>query len=452
MLRFATFVFVLLRILALGSPGAQGLDGAVPGPDVEGGPATNQLEYVLIVTGGELLSGAVQDAHTPYVTRALLPLGAVCVGAHLIDDLEEDLRGALAAATRRAPLVLVTGGLGPTLNDITRETVAGFTGIRLSEDPAVVEELARRLHTTADGVPDNIRRQARIPVRGGCLPNQRGTAVGLIFDATPAVVVALPGPPRELQPMVHDALAPWLQSRFGLRRPGPALTLRFVGLGQSRIDQVLREQVPLPVGVVVASQFEGGRVDFTFSLPKNGPEASVQLANLEAAVRLRLGANLYATGSTTLEMAAMERVRTNGGSLALVEAGSEGRLAASLARAPATRALLAGAFSAASEDQLRLMLQIPDAVWGVAGGGRLRLLAKHAREATAARWVLAVGEPFPAENGSPRVRAVLGLPGDRWEERLLELRDSAEAGRASLVNEVLDWVRRANVPAIPNEP
>ena len=111
-----------------------------------------------------------------------------------------------------------------------------------------------------------------MPVQGTYLKNANGTAVGLVFETPDRVIVALPGPPRELQPMVRDELVPYLSRRFGTRPPGASLTLRFVGLGQSQIDQTLKDHVPLPADITTSSQFEGGRVDFTFSLPGDTPE------------------------------------------------------------------------------------------------------------------------------------------------------------------------------------
>lgn len=421
-----------------------GLTGALADPIPASEAATNLLEYVLVVTGGEILHGSVQDAHTAFLARTLLPLGAVCVGVHMVDDLDDDLRQAVATASRRAPLVLVTGGLGPTLNDITRDTLSACTGIALREDPDLVNELARRLRVQPAAVPDNLRRQARVPVRGGHLPNANGTAVGLIFDAQPAVIIALPGPPRELQPLARDALVPWLRTRYGLRHAGCSLTLRFIGLGQSRIDQVLRDKVPLPSGLVVGSVFEGSRVDFTFSLPHDDAPARAQLADLETAVRRELDDAVYATGTNTLESAALASLHQAGLTLALAEVGTGGTLGAALSRDPATRSLLAAAFSAPSEDRLRRTLSVADQDWSKATNAtrRVRTLAEHARRISGAAWVIAIGEPESSAAGPARLRVVAGGPANRWEDRELELRDSAESGRASLVNAVLDWFRK----------
>src|SRR5512136_840452 len=100
-------------------------------------PLTNPppLEYRIVVTGEELLRGVYPDAHTCFITRTLHLLGAHCLGAMTVDDREQDIRQALEFATRKAALVIVTGGLGPTVNDVTRGAISSFTGIALAEHP-----------------------------------------------------------------------------------------------------------------------------------------------------------------------------------------------------------------------------------------------------------------------------------------------------------------------------
>ena len=159
-------------------------------------------------------------------------MGCRCVGSISIDDDPGQIKRALHFATNQAPLVIITGGLGPTPNDITRETLSEFTGIPLHEHPDALAEMERRFRQSRDQLRPNLRRQTLVPVRGGYLKNPDGTAVGLVFEGSSekSVMVALPGPPRELQPMVKNELVPFLQRRFGVRSFGSSMTLRFVGV------------------------------------------------------------------------------------------------------------------------------------------------------------------------------------------------------------------------------
>ena len=175
------------------------------------------VDYSILVTGNELLTGVYPDGHTHFLTRTLRPLGLRCVGSMSVDDQAADIQQALQFACSHSRLVIVTGGLGPTDSDITREVLSEFTGIALAEHPDVLQSMEQRLNTPRDKLRANLRRQTRVPTRGTYLTNAAGSAVGLVFEAEKAIIVALPGPPRELQPMVRDALVPYLARRFGTR-------------------------------------------------------------------------------------------------------------------------------------------------------------------------------------------------------------------------------------------
>ncbi len=243
----------------------------LPGAGAAATGTAEAVHYMIVVTGGELLSGGYADGHTHFLTRTLYPLGLHCVGSMCVDDKRDDLKEALRFAMGKAPLVIVTGGLGPTDNDVTREAISEFTGIALAEHPELVQRMARRFGVAPEQLRANLRRQVQTPVGGSYLDNATGTAVGLAFEFARGAIVALPGPPGELQPMVRDELIPYLSRRFGTRLPGRSLTLRFVGLGQSEIDQRIKEHVTLDPDIVTGSQFQGGRVDFTFTLPDDTP-------------------------------------------------------------------------------------------------------------------------------------------------------------------------------------
>jgi len=171
----------------------------------------------------------------------------------------------------------------------------------LKEHPDVLRQMAQRFGGSAARLRANLRRQTQVPAQGTFLKNLNGTAVGLVFDYAPAMIVALPGPPRELQVMVRDELVPYLSRRFGTRKPGCSVTIRFVGLGQSQVDQTLKDHIPLPSDVMTWSRFEGGRVDFTFSLPDDTPRNRELLDELKQKLIQHLGANVYADDETSLE-------------------------------------------------------------------------------------------------------------------------------------------------------
>ena len=398
--------------------------------------------YVIVVTGGELLTGTYPDGHTYFLTRTLRPLGLQCVGSMCVDDKKADLEEALRFATDKASLVIVTGGLGPTDNDITREALSDFTNIPLKEDPDALKEMARRFGTSPDRLRPNLRRQTQVPVDGTYFKNSNGTAIGLAFERAEGVIVALPGPPRELQAMVHNELVPYLSRRFGTRLPGCSLTLRFVGLGQSQIDQTLEDHVPLPPDVIVSSQFEGGRVDFTFSLPDDTPQGRVRLQELKQKIIKYLGDNIYADDETTLESHVLKLLESQGETLALAEVGSGGSLAAALSGADSAHHILAGAYVAPTEETLRRLLGVSDNDWAVDTTARIERLANVVARTTHSQRVVVVGEVRHDENKAGYVTVIFRRPDGNYESQRIRVRGTGELTRARLNTQLLDEFRR----------
>jgi len=402
------------------------------------------VDYMIVVTGGELLAGAYPDSHTHFVTRTLRPLGLRCVGSMSVDDKREDIQEALRFATVKATLVIVTGGLGPTDNDITREALCDFTGIPLHEDPDLLHHLQCRFNVPRDQLRDNVRRQTRVPRDGTYLKNLNGTAVGLVFERERSVIVALPGPPRELQPMVRDELVPYLKKRFGTRLPGCSLTLRFTGIGQSRIDQTLKDHVPLSPKITLTSQFKAGRVDFTFSRPDNTPQDRAQLDALKQEILRHLGEYVYSDDVTSLEEHVVELLKSRGATLALAEAGSGGLLAAGINGAKEAPRVMAGAYVAATEEMLRRMLRVPDDEWtGITSNAqKTKLLAAVAAERAGSEWAVAVGDIQRDDTGAHYVEVVFKAPGGILKSEQIRLGRSGPSARAMLTTQLLDHLRR----------
>jgi nicotinamide-nucleotide amidase len=400
--------------------------------------------YVIVVTGAELLSGIYPDGHTHFITQTLRPLGLQCVGSMSVDDKRGDITEALRYAADKAPLIIVTGGLGPTPNDVTRETLSDFTSIPLAEHPEVLQNMTRRFGASPGNLRANLRRQTQVPTSGTYLKNANGTAVGLVFEKAESVIVALPGPPRELQTMVRDELVPYLSRRFGTRLPGRSIKLRFVGLGQSQIDQTLKDHVPLAPDITVSSQFDGSRVDFTFSLGGDTPQDQARLEELKSTILRHLGDSVYADDETSLEQCVVELLAARGATLSVAEVGSGGSLTAAISGAKAAQRVLAGAYVAPTAEKLRRLLGVTDEHWaaGTSRSRRTQRLAAATAEATASQWTVAVGERWPDERGVDYVDIVFKMPGDRLENRRIRFRGTGELARSRLNTQLLDQLRR----------
>ncbi|MGC9326881.1 MAG: competence/damage-inducible protein A, partial [Candidatus Hinthialibacter sp.] len=201
------------------------------------------VQYTLIITGEEILSGKRMDRHIPFLNKTLYELGLECRGCRVIGDSDAALSAIVKDALQISGIVIVTGGLGPTVDDITREALSDATGVSMEENPQALKELQERFAAMDRPMTDNNKRQALVPVQGGFFSNPNGTAPGLVYDLGDKLAIALPGPPRELTPMVLDSLAPFLIERFHLKKVFLSVNLRFSCLGESNIDAVVREKL-----------------------------------------------------------------------------------------------------------------------------------------------------------------------------------------------------------------
>lgn len=245
--------------------------------------------------------------------------------------------------------------------------------------------------------------------------------------------------------MVRNELLGYVSRRFGTRTPGAALTLRFVGLGQSQIDHTMKQHLVLPPDVTTSSQFDGLRVDFTFSLPEDSPKARKRLQTLKAQLLAvpELRQALYADDpAVTLEDHVLSLLERRGAKLAVVELASGGHLAAGLLGAQRAGNRLAGAVAADDEESLRRLLGLgADAGLAAPAGRRLELLGAAASKATGALWAVVVGPVVSPGQGQPaQVEVVLCGPDGNHALRL-PVRGGPN-WRSYLATEVLDQLRR----------
>lgn len=199
------------------------------------------MRIEILNTGNELLLGSTLNTHGQWLGQELFRLGLRVQRLTTVPD-GEPIRQALAEAVPRADAVIVTGGLGPTSDDVTREAAAAVAGIELIEDEAALRSLEAFFAARGrEMAPDN-RKQAQVPVGADVLPNPNGTAPGIYLPprlngAGNCALFLLPGPPRELQPMFHAEVAPRLRSLSGVEAGQELLELRFAGIGESDLHQ-----------------------------------------------------------------------------------------------------------------------------------------------------------------------------------------------------------------------
>ena len=299
------------------------------------------LTAELLSIGTELTVGETRDTNAGDLARELTRRGVV-VGR--ISALPDDL-GAVTSAFRealsRADLVISTGGLGPTPDDLTREAVAALLGETPTVDPSIERWLRDLFERRSLPFPEANRKQAWLIPSAASIPNENGTAPGWLVSAPGGkVIVILPGPPREMRPM-WDWVIGRLEPR-GLGRPIASVTLRLTGIGESAIADRLGSLLDAGNRPMVATYARADAVDIRIwthqEAGEAGPAVAKQLvAAVEARVIEMLGDHVWARGETSWPQALAAALDAKGWRMAAVEVGMRGALLASLGEGLAER-------------------------------------------------------------------------------------------------------------------
>lgn len=320
----------------------------------------------IVVTGSELLTGQVQDRNGPWLSEQLGALGLEVTDVMLVGDRRDDLAAGLRfLADQRVDLIVTSGGLGPTADDVTAEVVAGFAGVELTVDAAmeqhiagILAEWAARHGFAGEAMDVANRKQATVPA-GAVLLNPVGTAPGLVVTVPGGpVVLVLPGPPRELQRMWSDGLTAEPIARLLARTPPfTSVHLRMFGLPESEIAQTLRDvQVRLDLtGVEITTCLRRSELEVDLRHRAGAREASDALV---AEIERRHGRHIVSRdGTPTDEQVA--RLLLGGHTIGLGESCTAGMLASRLADRAGSSAYLLGGVVAYSNAAKTALLGVP---------------------------------------------------------------------------------------------
>src|SRR6266550_4171988 len=300
------------------------------------------MRTAILNTGTELLLGDVQDAHLAFIAREIFPLGLRIEERRTVPD-GQAIRDALAELFLRAEILFVTGGLGPTSDDITREMVAGLLGLELHQHPQLLASLRQRLQTRGIEWTSVIARQADVPAGAKILPNENGSASGLYLKANinshiaSPHLFALPGPPRELQPMFGRSVMPILHSIVRPSKPFECRIYHVTGIGESLVEEAIGEKISAISGVELGYCSRPGDVDVRII------GESSALGRADKIIRTTLGDSIYSMSEATLEEVIVELLTKRRETLSLAESCTGGLLTNRITNVPgASATLLAG--------------------------------------------------------------------------------------------------------------
>ena len=317
----------------------------------------------IVAVGSELLGSTRLDTNSLFLAERLSGLGIMLRSKCVVGDDRTDLATVFAQAFARADLVVLTGGLGPTDDDLTREVVAQVLGLELEEDARIVAGIEGRFASRGLRMPEVNRRQAMVPRGAIVLDNPNGTAPGLFIETGRRVVVLLPGPPRELQPMVETLCAGALLARAGQSRLHRA-SLFITGRGESQVEEIAQpiysrwkaEEPPIDTTILASP----GQTELHLTLRAEDADAGarrVLAARDELAAAL--GRDVFSTDGRSLEEIVGELLRERHHTIAAAESCTGGLFMSRLTDVPGSSAYVLAGVVAYSNDAKTALAGVP---------------------------------------------------------------------------------------------
>ncbi len=408
--------------------------------------STQSCRAHLINIGDELLEGVRPNGHLVWLGEQLARKGIRLQQASIVRDEMEPMVEEISQAWSGCDLVITTGGMGPTTDDLTREAVARALDLPLVHDPVAEVALRERFNRIGRKVTALDLRQCRMPRGAVSLPNPRGTSPGIFLERDGKSLAMLPGPGLELQPLFDEQVVPRLRA-CGSACDGDAyVQVRTFGIGAAPLEAMIRPLL-LP-GMQLTFGTHSGVVDARIS-PGTSDACCERMMAVARLVRDVVGDDFICTGHACLASLAIERLAGLGRTLAVAESCTGGLLSSKLTDIPGASSALAGSIVAYTEDAKITLLGIPAA-----------LLAQHGPVSaeTAVAMATAAAERFGSDYGlsvtgwagpgggtaeDPVGTVYIGYasPSGVWSRRIVIAGDRQQV-KVRAVNDALDWLRR----------
>ena len=405
----------------------------------------------ILSVGTELLLGNIVNSDAQALSRELSGLGLNVLYHSVVGDNPGRLKAAVELARSRADVIVTTGGLGPTCDDLTKQTLTECFGKQLVYHPECAEGIRCFFHRMGKEMTDDNLQQAYLPEDCQILDNAWGTAPGCAFEADGTCVVMLPGPPRECLPMFRERAVPWLaRLSEGVIR---SRTLRVFGLGESAVESLLRDRMNELTNPTLAPYAKEGEVELRITAKADTVEAADALiAPVEGEVRSLLGDLVYGADVSGLEQVVLEGARDRGLTLGTAESCTGGLIAKRLTDVPGSAcAFLGGVVSYHCEVKAGL-LGVSQALLDERGAVCAQVaeqMAQGARGALGCDLAVSatgVAGPDPDDRGNPVGLVFVGLaaPDGCWVKKLNLASPGARRDRIRTLaaNHALDMARR----------
>ncbi|MCC7354596.1 MAG: CinA family nicotinamide mononucleotide deamidase-related protein [Anaerolineae bacterium] len=401
----------------------------------------------IVATGTELLLGELVDTNSAYIARHLREIGVNVYFKTTVGDNLERITRVLNIALSRADVVITTGGLGPTVDDVTREAVARATERPLELDERQLGRIEAMFTRWGRQMGANNRRQAYLPHGSIPIDNPVGTAPGSIVESPRGTIISIPGVPHEMEYLMEHAVLPYLRSRLEKPEVIVAKVLRTVGIGESSIDEQLDDLMRLS-NPTVGLAAHSGQTDVRITAKADSEAvAQTMIAEIEAQVRARLGEYVYGEGHDTVEEVTARLLAGRGWRLAFVEGNTRGAVARRLTATPDGEKVVASAM--VLDDEAKLLNALGLELSGTQNGrftpDDAQAVALALRRQTGADLALAILGSLAAEDGvygkeQGETHAALAAS-DSVEHRAYPFGGTDELTQRWIGNRVIDWLR-----------
>jgi len=324
------------------------------------------LDAAIIAVGSELLTPEKTDTNSLYITQVLNDLGIAVAFKSIVGDNRDELTAHVAYALSRHPILILTGGLGPTDDDLTREVVAAHLQLPLDEDASIVAAIERRFASRGWKMPAVNRRQAQVPRGATVLDNPHGTAPGLWIEHGDRLIALVPGPPREMKPMIDGAVRARLAARAGDVRLHRRM-VRVSGKGESAVEEIVQpiysKWLSQPSRIETTILANLGQVELHLVTQSRDARAAGEA--LDAAVGEltgALGRDVVSVDGSTLEAVVGNLLRTRGWWVAFAESCTGGLATSRLTDVPGSSDYVERAVVAYSNRAKIELLDVPEAL------------------------------------------------------------------------------------------
>jgi nicotinamide-nucleotide amidase len=398
--------------------------------------------------GTELLLGSISNTDGQMLSQGLSALGINVYYHTVVGDNPQRLKAAIELAKTRSDIIITTGGLGPTCDDLTKNVLAECFGKKLIRD----EESARRIEAyfkaLGRSVTENNYQQAMLPEGCTILANDWGTAPGVAFEAGGIHVVMLPGPPRECRAMFEHRAVPYLKQLAD----GEILSrsLRLFGIGESAVEQLLREEMNTMTNPTLAPYAKEGEVELRITAKADTQaEAQSLIAPVEQQLKDRLGPLVYGADVPSLESVVLEKLKAKGLTFGCAESCTGGLIAKRMTDLPGASAAFRGGVVSYATQVKHTVLGVPEDLleqFGAVSGPVARAMAQGARKVLGCDLAVSatgVAGPDPDERGNPvgLIFVALSAPDGTWV-RELQAGGIRERSRTVAASHAFDLVRR----------